>query len=64
VQPADIDGHSLQHESSALPDGLISLLGELVEELLIAVNRTGRMRSPKLLLEENELTQRSILSLQ
>ena len=62
VQPADVNGHSLQQEGGALSDRLIPSLGELVEELLMAVNGTGRTGGPELWLERKGVTQGFILT--
>src|SRR5438309_2048465 len=63
VQPADVNGHSLQQEGGALSDRLIPSLGELVEELLMAVNGTGRTCRPEFWLERNGVSQGLILTL-
>ena len=63
MQPADINGHSLQQQCGALSDRFIPSLSELVEEFLMTVNGTGRTRSPELLLERNGVTQGLILTL-
>src|SRR5437868_4623473 len=62
MQTADVNGHPLQDECGAFSDRLISPLGELIEELLMAVDGTGRTRGPKVLLEKNGVAQRVILA--
>jgi len=58
MQPADVNGHSLQDECGAFSDRFISSLGQLIEELLVAVDGTGRTGRPEILFEKNGVTQR------
>jgi hypothetical protein len=44
MQPADIHGHRLENKCSALPDQLIPPRRKLIEELLMAIDGTGRLR--------------------
>ena len=62
MQTADVNGHPLQDERGAFSDRLIPPLGELVEELLVAVDGAGRTRGPEILLEKNRVTQRVIVT--
>ena len=62
MQPADVNGHSLQDECGAFSDRLMPPLGELVEKVLVAVDGTGRAGGPEILLEKNGVTQRVILT--
>jgi hypothetical protein len=62
MQPANIDGHPLQHECGALPDRLIPPFRKLIEELLMAIDRTGRAGGSELLLKKNGVIQRLILT--
>ena len=63
MQPADVNGYPLQDECGAFSDRLIPPLGELVEELLVAVDGKGRTGGPEVLFEKNGVTQRVILTL-
>jgi hypothetical protein len=63
MQTADVNGHPLQDESGAFSDGLIPPLGELIEKFLVTVNGTRRTGGPEILLEQNGVIQRVILTL-
>ena len=58
MQPANINGHSPQDECGTFSERLIPPRRELIEELLVAVDGTGRTRGPEILLEKNRVTQR------
>jgi hypothetical protein len=57
VQPADVHGHPLQHECGALPHRFIPSRRQLIEELLMAIDGTGRASRSELLLKENGVNQ-------
>jgi hypothetical protein len=59
VQPADVHGHPLHHQSRALPHRFVAPGRKLIEELLVTIDWPGWARRPELIREKSGLTQAS-----
>jgi len=57
MKPRNIDSHSLQQKSGSLSCGFLASQSELVEKLLMAINRPGRARRAKFVCEKSRLAQ-------
>jgi hypothetical protein len=62
VQPADVHGHPLHHQSGALSDGFISPGRQLIEKLLMTKDQPSWTRRLELTCEKSGLAQTLILA--